>query len=55
MTVSTARAADEETRLGMVARLEQILDDDPETRGRSELDLRQGTEVYIYRRDDGLA
>ncbi|WP_456285512.1 class I SAM-dependent methyltransferase [Microbacterium sp. JZ70] len=55
MTVSTARAADEDTRADMLSRLEEILDHDPDTRGRTDLDLHQGTEVYVYRHDTGIA
>ncbi len=35
----------------MTERIEGILDGDPETSGRQVLDLRQLTEVHVYRKE----
>lgn len=51
LTVSTFLAADDETRSGMVGQIERILDEDPDTAGRTELRLPQVTEVFVYRSD----
>lgn len=48
-TVSSFLAASDAKRAAMVAELERILDDDPETTGRDEFDLPQLTDVYVYR------
>ena len=49
LTVSSFLAASELDRAAMVREVESILDEDPETAGRDELDLPQVTDVYIYR------
>jgi len=49
LTVSSFLAADETTRLAMVAELDSILDADPATAGRSEFTLPMVTEVFVYR------
>jgi len=51
LTVSSFLAADEATRSAMVARLDSILDTDPETAGRDALALSMVTEVFVYRAD----
>ena len=49
-TVSSFLVADDRTRAGMTAAIERVVDEDPETRGRTEFDLPQVTSVFIYRR-----
>ena len=49
LTVSSFLAADDDVRAGMVARVERILDEDPETAGRDAFELPQVTDVYVYR------
>ncbi|MEJ1087645.1 class I SAM-dependent methyltransferase [Microbacterium sp. Mu-80] len=49
LTVSSFIAASESERADMVAELERILDADPATAGRSEFELPQVTDVYVYR------
>jgi ubiquinone/menaquinone biosynthesis C-methylase UbiE len=49
LTVSSFLAADEETRSGMVAELDRILDADPQTADRDEFTLPMVTEVFVYR------
>lgn len=49
LTVSTFLAADEETRAGMVAQLDSILDTDSATSGREVFTLPMVTEVFVYR------
>ncbi|GAA3711947.1 hypothetical protein GCM10022377_26740 [Zhihengliuella alba] len=51
-TVSTFLAAEPAERLSKTARIEAILDADPETSGREMLELRQLTEVHLYRKDE---
>lgn len=54
LTVSTFLAAKPSVRADMVLRIERILDEDPDTAGREELDLTHFTEVLIYRKPVGL-
>ncbi|WP_300267073.1 class I SAM-dependent methyltransferase [Microbacterium sp.] len=49
LTVSSFLAADEQTRAGMVAQLNSILDADPATADRSTFILPIVTEIYVYR------
>ncbi|MDF2508865.1 MAG: class SAM-dependent methyltransferase [Microbacterium sp.] len=49
-TVSSVLVADDATRSRMLRAIEDVLDDHPETRGRTELELPQITDVYVYRR-----
>ena len=49
LTVSSFLAADDDVRAGMVARVERILDEDPETAGRDAFELPPVTDVYVYR------
>lgn len=51
LTVSSFLTADEETRAGMVAELDSILDADPATAGRDAFTLPMVTEVFVYRAD----
>jgi ubiquinone/menaquinone biosynthesis C-methylase UbiE len=48
LTVSSFLAADQATRDAMVARLDSILDADPETAGRDTFTLPMRTEVFVY-------
>ncbi|MCP1429795.1 ubiquinone/menaquinone biosynthesis C-methylase UbiE [Microbacterium foliorum] len=48
-TVSTFLVADDATRAEMSAQIEAVLDADPQTHGRTELDLPVVTDVYLYR------
>nr|WP_281496913.1 class I SAM-dependent methyltransferase [Ornithinimicrobium sp. F0845] len=48
LTVSSFLAAEPDRRAAMVAELEQILDESPETSEREVLDLRHATEVFVY-------
>ena len=49
LTVSSFMAASDAERERMVGEVERILDTDPATAGRDELDLPQITDVYVYR------
>lgn len=49
LTVSSFLAADEQSRSGMVAQLNSILDADPATAARPAFTLPIVTEVYVYR------
>lgn len=49
LTVSSLLAADGPTRAVMLARVEQVLDDDDDTRGRTALELPMVTAVLLYR------
>ncbi len=49
-TVSTFLVADDLTRSVMTAAIEEVLDADPDTRGRDELELPIVTDVFVYRR-----
>lgn len=49
LTVSSFLAADESTRNGMVAQIEEILDADPLTRDRDSFELPMLTSVFVYR------
>lgn len=49
-TVSTFLVADERQRADMFAAIEDVLDTDPETRGRDEYELPIITDVFVYRR-----
>ncbi|WP_040167067.1 class I SAM-dependent methyltransferase [Microbacterium gorillae] len=49
-TVSSFLAAAPDARAEMLAAVERILDEDPDTTGRTELDLPQRTLVLLYRR-----
>lgn len=49
LTVSSFLAASDDDRASMVAAIERILDEDPETAGRDAFDLPQITDVYVYR------
>lgn len=48
-TVSTFLVADDDTRTAKFAEIENVLDGDPDTRGRKEFDLPIVTDVFIYR------
>lgn len=48
LTVSRFLVADDETRAQMVARLEAILDADPQTAGRTRFELPMLTDVFVY-------
>ncbi|MGV2983902.1 class I SAM-dependent methyltransferase [Microbacterium sp. AGC85] len=48
LTVSSFLVADDETRAQMVARLEAILDADPQTAGRTRFELPMLTDVFVY-------
>ena len=48
-TVSSFLVADDAERSRMIAAVEQILDDAPATRGRTELDVPKVTDVFVYR------
>ena len=52
-TVSTFLAAKPSVRADMVLRIERILDEDPETATREQLDLTHVTEVFLYRKPGG--
>ncbi|MBQ3357648.1 MAG: class I SAM-dependent methyltransferase [Microbacterium sp.] len=49
-TISSVLVADRRSKTEMLAAIETVLDDAPETSGRAELVLPQLTEVYRYRR-----
>lgn len=49
-TVSTFLVADDATRAGMTLAIERILDQDPQTAGRTEFDLPLVTDLFLYRR-----
>jgi SAM-dependent methyltransferase len=49
-TVSSFLVAEPSRRQAMLAELERVLDDDPQTRGRERFDLPQLTEIFVYRR-----
>lgn len=49
-TVSTLMTAGDDRRRELLQRMERVLDTDPETSGRSQLPLRQATDVLVYRR-----
>lgn len=49
-TVSSFLVATPARRAEMVASIERVLDESPETRDRTELDLPQVTDVFVYRR-----
>lgn len=51
LTVSSFMAASDAERERMVGEVERILDTDPATAGRDELDLPQITDLYVYRAD----
>ena len=52
MTVSTFLAADEQERRELVRRVEAVLDEHPDTRGRHTLQLPQRTDALIYEPTD---
>ncbi|MFJ4252739.1 class I SAM-dependent methyltransferase [Microbacterium sp. NPDC090003] len=49
-TVSSLLVADGRTKAAMLAAIDRVLDEDPDTSGQTELELPQLTEVYRYRR-----
>lgn len=51
LTVSSFLAAEPPRRAEMVAAVERVLDESPETAGRTELELPQTTEVQVYRQE----
>lgn len=48
-TVSSFLVATPTERAGMLAAVEEVLDQSPETRGRSSLEVPQVTDVFVYR------